>query len=265
MSDILAQLKALKLYGMASCYAELKQQYTPDQIADIESAGQILSQLLQAEATERNIRSIRYQTQAAKFPVQRHLQEFDFSQSKVDQQLIQQLATMEFTAAAQNLVLVGGTGTGKTHLAIAIGTSGIQLHNKKARFFSAIDLANSLEQEKSAGKQGRLALRLLQIDLVIVDELGYLPFSQAGGALLFHLLSRLYERTSVIITTNLSFAEWSNVFIDAKMTTALLDRLTHHCHIIETGNESFRYKQSAVSAKIRIQQREKENIHQKKI
>ena len=171
---------------MASCYAELRQQNTPDVAESFGFADTLLNQLLQAELTERNIRSIRYQTQATRFPVQRHLQGFDFNQSRVDQQLIQQLATMEFTAAAQNLVLVGGTGTGKTHLAIAIGTSGITI--KRYASEAAIDLANSPEQEKSAGKQGRLALRLLQIDLVILDELGYLPFSQAGGALLFHLL-----------------------------------------------------------------------------
>jgi len=145
---------------------------------------------------------------------------------------------------ADNIVLVGGPGTGKTHIATALGVQAIEHHRKRVRFFSTVELVNALEQEKAQGKAGQIAGRLAHSDLVILDELGY-PFSASGGALLFHLLSKLYERTSVIITTNLSFSEWASVFGDAKMTTALLDRLTHHCHILETGNDSFRFKNSS--------------------
>jgi len=188
-TEVLDMMGTLKLFGMKGAYDEtlataIKRKHEPQRF---------VGELLKAEISEKQARSIRYQMTIAKLPLAKDIDDFAFNGTQINEGLVRDLAGGNFVAQQRNVVLVGGTGTGKTHLAIAIARSCIRT-GSRGRFFTTVDLVNRLEAEARAGRQGRLADFLTRLDFVILDELGYLPFAQAGGQLLFHTISRLYER-----------------------------------------------------------------------
>jgi len=200
--------------------------------------------LMEQEVNNREANALRNRLSVARFPVIKGLETFDFSAVKeINQQMVLQLASSDYLDRKENIIFIGAAGLGKTHLATSLGVAACK-KGKRVRFYTTAGLINEMLEAKDSHTLNRLQARLLRFDLVILDELGYVPFTAGGGELLFQFCSERYERGSLIITTNLEFGSWVEVFGNERMTAALLDRLTHRCHIVQIKGESYRFKES---------------------
>ena len=200
--------------------------------------------LMEQEVLNREANALRNRISAARFPVIKGLDTFDFSAVEdLNQQMVLQLANSDYLDRKENIIFIGAAGLGKTHLATALGVSACK-KGKRVRFYTTAGLINEMLEANDSHALNKLQARLLKFDLIILDELGYVPFTAGGGELLFQFCSERYERGSLIITTNLEFGSWVEVFGNERMTAALLDRLTHRCHIVEIKGESYRFKES---------------------
>lgn len=234
-------LKQLRLPTVAANYAKLAKEAA----TTAQSYEEYLWVLLHQEANQRDINRRKRRLKEARFPLLYTLDTFDFTQvPSLDKQTVMLLAQGDYIQLHQNVALIGGIGTGKTHVATALGVAACE-QGHRVRFFTAAALINQLLEAKQAHQLSRLEARLSKCQLLIIDEVGFLPFSPSEAQLLFALFSQRYQRASIVLTSNLPFSEWTDVFgEDPRLTSALLDRFTHHCHVLEFQTESYRFRQS---------------------
>jgi DNA replication protein DnaC len=233
-------LKKLRLPSMAQSYRKMASQAAQSNLTH----EQFLLALLEQEVQCRDENARKKRIHQARFPAPKLLEQYDFTAlPNLNKPLILKLAKQgEYLGKAENIVLLGNSGTGKTHLAIALGMEACT-QGKRVAFYTAAELVNLLLEAQAQYRLSRVEHRLNQLDLLIVDELGYLALDANGVKLLFSVFAARYERKATIVTTNLPFEQWETIFTDPAMTAALVDRLTHHCHLLEMNGDSYRFKE----------------------
>jgi DNA replication protein DnaC len=233
-------LKALKL----PVFLRERRKIAAQCVTEKADYGEFLLRLSEQELLERERKGTERRIKTARFPAPKGLDDFDFlAAPSLNKKQVVELARCEWIDKRENVIFLGNPGTGKTHLAIALGISACQ-RGYKTRFFTAVGLVNALVEARNEKSLLRLQTQLAKVSLLIVDELGYVPFSKTGAELLFEIFSQRYERGSIAVTSNLPFEEWTSVFESERLTGALLDRLTHRVHILPIEEESYRVAQS---------------------